>query len=249
MYALHQFGHGAASGFDEVVRAAGEVENGGFVRVNAKVVIESGKDFAEPDGAFVRFAAESVGGADGLAGFHAAAGKQGAGDARPMVAAGVGVDFGGAAEFSPNNEGNVFVHAAAVEIVDQGGDSLIEQGHVFAAAFEVAVVPVPTAEGEGDATGAGFHQSAGDEEVFEVFGAAVRAIFGIALAVFFADAGGFAGDVEGFGKFGGGENAKGLLSEGVQPFHSAAGIEIATEAVKAGQQAAAVVELVEGDAV
>ena len=126
MYALHQFGHGAASGFDEVVRTAGKVGDGGFVRVNAKVVIESGKDFAEPDGAFVGFAAKSVGGSDRLAGFHVAAGKQGAGDARPVIAAGVGVDFGGASEFAPNDERNVFVHAAAVKVIDQGGDSLIQ---------------------------------------------------------------------------------------------------------------------------
>ena len=157
LYALHQFGHGAASGFDEVVRAAGEVGDGGFVRVDAEVVVESGKDFAEPNGAFVGFAAESVCGADGLAGFHAAAGEQGAGDARPVIAAGVGVDFWGASEFAPDDDGNVFVHASLVKIVDQGGNALIQQGHVFAAAFEVAVVPVPAAEGEGNATGAGSH--------------------------------------------------------------------------------------------
>ena len=154
---LHKFGHGTASGFDEVVRAAGKVGDGGFVRVNAEVVVKRGKDFAEPDGSFLGFAAESVGGADGLAGFHAAAGKQSAGDARPVIASGVCVDFWGASEFAPNDERNVFVHAALVKVVDKGGDALIQQGHVFAAAFKVAVVPVPTAEGEGDATGAGFH--------------------------------------------------------------------------------------------
>ena len=246
---LHQFGHGAASGFDEVVGTAGEVGDGGFVRIDAEVVVKGGKDFAKSDGTLVGFAAESVGGADGLASFHAAAGEQSAGDARPMIAAGVGVDFWSAAEFSPNNKGNVFVHAALVKVIDQGGDALVEQWHVFAASFEVAVVPVPAAEGEGDATGAGFHQTAGDEEVFEIFGAAVRAVLWIAFAVFFADAGGFAGDVEGFGEFGGGKNAKSLLGEGVQPFHRAAGIEVASEAVKAGQQAAAVVELIQSDAV
>ena len=219
------------------------------MRIDTEVMVKGGKDFAESNGAFVGFAAKPVGGADGLAGVHAAAGKQGAGDARPVIAAGVGVDFGGAAEFAPNDEGDVFVHAALVKVVDQGGNALVEQGHVFAAAFEVAVVPVPAAEGESDATGAGFHQTAGDKKMFEVFGASVRAIFGIAFAVFFADAGGFSGDVEGFGEFGGGENAEGLLGEGIQSFHRAAGIDVASEAVKAGQQAAAVVELVKGDAV
>ena len=91
---------------------------------------------------------QPVGRADDLAGPHAAAGEQGAGDVRPVVAAGVLVDLGRAAELAPDDDRHVLVEPARVEVVDQGRQGLIELREVRAALAEVVPVEVPAAEGQ-----------------------------------------------------------------------------------------------------
>jgi len=70
----HQFPHGLGTVGDEEVRSAGKVLHGDLVYVDAEIVVEGGEDFAEGDRSFGGFAAEAIGGADDLAGFHSAAG-------------------------------------------------------------------------------------------------------------------------------------------------------------------------------
>src|ERR1043166_5019441 len=72
---------------------------------------------------------------------------------------------------------------------------------------------------------------------------------GIALAVAFNDTRVVALIIEGFQQCAGGEDAEGLLVEGIEPFHEAAGVDVASEPVEAGEQGAAIGESIEGYAV
>src|SRR5207248_10760095 len=87
---------------EQVHRPAGAVRDGGG-RVEAEVVIKRGEDVLEGDGPVLRDLAQPVGLADDLAGPQPAAGQQGAGDRRPVVATAIAVDLGGAAELAPDD--------------------------------------------------------------------------------------------------------------------------------------------------
>src|SRR5262245_41481730 len=128
----HELPHGLQSILDEELRTAIEVRDRDFVYVEAEAVIEGDEDFAELHGAFHRFASQAIGRADDASGLHAATENQTAGDAWPVVAAGVLVDRGGASEFAPDHYGHVFFQPAPVQIIDQGADALVQQGQVLA---------------------------------------------------------------------------------------------------------------------
>ena len=238
---LDQFADGLGAVFDEVARATLGVFDGGGVHVDAEVVVEGGEDFLKGDGAAVGFAAETVGGADDLAALHAAAGEEGHGDAGPVVATDLGADARGAAEFAPDEDGDVFVESALVEVVNEGGDGLVEDGEILAFAAEDVVVraavPVPLAVVDGDDAGTGLDEAAGGKEALgDARGAVfVDAFDFITGAVAGDDAGIFLGEVEGFGELGGSEEAHGLLGEGVVALHLAAGIHVAAELIDAGE--------------
>ena len=99
------------------------------MRGEAEVLVEGGHDVLIVDGAGGGFAGLFVGGADDLADFHAAAGEDGWGNARPMVAAALGVDFGCAAEFAPGDDGHVVKHAAFTEVGDERGHGVVDDRH------------------------------------------------------------------------------------------------------------------------
>src|SRR5258708_25728792 len=86
----------------QVLGAAGEVGEGDLGGVDPEVVVEGGEDFAELNGSGVAFAGLAIGGADDLAGLHAAAGKQGAGDTGPVVAGAILVDGARGCGLSPD---------------------------------------------------------------------------------------------------------------------------------------------------
>src|SRR5205085_2932913 len=98
----NQLAHWLIAIYQEM-RTAGQIGEGGFVHVNAHIVIESSEDFLEVDCPLHRFAAQSVGCANGLAGFHSPAGEQRAGNFWPMIAPGILVDDRSAAKFAPDN--------------------------------------------------------------------------------------------------------------------------------------------------
>lgn len=244
----NEFRHGEPA-VDEVVWAAGEVGDGDLIGVDPELVVERGEDLAEVDAAVGDFATETVGGSDDVAGFHAAAGEEGAADLRPVVAAAVFVDLGGAAEFAPCDDGDVLVHTAEVEVFDESAEALIEEREVCEEFGVVGAVEVPAAEVECDAAGTGLDEASGDEEVFAVARGTVAVVFGIAFAVAFADGGGFAADVERVHETAGGEDIEGFLGEAVGGFDCAAGVDVAAEAVEAGEEGAAVAEALEGDVI
>ena len=112
---------------DEILRAAAEVEFADGAEVEAEVVIESGPNFLEGDRAVHGVFAEAIGRADHLAGPHAAAGDESAGNLGPVVAAGTGIDLGRAAEFAPDDDGDVFIEAPLVQIGDEGRGRPVER--------------------------------------------------------------------------------------------------------------------------
>src|SRR4051812_35785343 len=71
---------------DQVLRAAGRVNECRRAHVDAKVVIERGDDFLEMAWAVLGILAEAIRAADRLARAHATAGEQGAADRGPVVA-------------------------------------------------------------------------------------------------------------------------------------------------------------------
>ncbi len=73
-------------------------------------------------------------------------GHQGHGDAGPVIPADLVADLRGAAEFPPDEDGGVLGETALVEVVDEGGDGLVEDGEILVLALEdlvpLAAVPV-----------------------------------------------------------------------------------------------------------
>ena len=61
--------------FDEILRAAVEIDERVGVGGDAEVVIERGKDLGERDGPVDGLAGQAAGGADHLPGAHAASGQ------------------------------------------------------------------------------------------------------------------------------------------------------------------------------
>ena len=157
------------------MRAVGGVVDHGVLDVDAELVIEGGEDVLIVHGPILRFFAQAVGRTDDLAHAHAAAGQEGARRLGPVVAAGGFVDAWSAAEFAPGDDADILVEAAGVQVFDQGGDSLIELVELRRKLGEVAAVPVPATEREGDATGPGLDQAPGQEELVHPVGAGVFA--------------------------------------------------------------------------
>ena len=71
-----------------------------------------------------------------------------------MVAARIFVDLRGAAELAPDDHGDVLLHAAVMQVLDQRADRLVELRKPLLQLSEVVAVIVPAAEGEGDAANA-----------------------------------------------------------------------------------------------
>src|SRR6266536_3462679 len=165
--------HRRTASIDEILRPAAQIGDGDLAHVDAEVVIERGEDVAELDRPLRCLAAQAIRGPDYLAGFHAAASEHAARDARPMVTAGVFVDGRGAPELAPDNDRNILVETALVQVLDQRADALIEQREVLPERAKIIAMMVPAAEGEGHAACAGLDEPPGDEHVFHEFGAAV----------------------------------------------------------------------------
>ena len=144
---------------------------------------------------------------------------------------------------------NIFIQTTLVQIFNQCAQALIEQRQVLSQRAEVIAVMIPAAEREGHAAGARFDKPARDEKMFHQFRAAVIAIARNALAVTFDQFRIFFREVQSLDQFARGEHPERLLIERVESFHQTAGINIATEAIEAGKQRAAIRQSIESDAV
>src|SRR5262245_9074731 len=94
-------------------RAVEDVAHDG-VWVDAEVVVDGGEDVAEMDRVLRGVTADAVGGAEHLAGGHAAARHDAVVDRSPMVAASVAIDARRAAELTPHDHADVVGQAALV---------------------------------------------------------------------------------------------------------------------------------------
>ena len=198
-------------------------------------MVERGKDLLNVDRSFLGFLAQSIGGADGLAGLHPAAGHQRAGVAWPVVAAGILVDFGSAAELTPGDYRDILVESTLVEVFHQGADPLVEGREVIAPILEIGAVPIPVAEAHRHAADTCLHQPASHQELVHVHGGRVPFQLGGTSAVAVSEPGTFLLDVQGLQQPAGGQDIEGLLVEAVQSFHQTGSVDVAAESVEALQ--------------
>ena len=188
----------AAADVGEAEVAAGVAVGEAFV-IEAEEVEDGGVEVVDVDGVHGGAEAEFVGGSVGGAAFGAAAGEPDAEAVGVVVAAFGGragflqLDGGGAAEFAAEEDEGVVEHPALAEVIDEGGDGLIDlagEGGVFG---DIVVI-VPRLAGavpELDEADAAFEEAAGDEGLAGVDAGAVGV----------ADVLGFAAGVEGVGGF------------------------------------------------
>src|SRR5438874_12857312 len=78
----------------------------------------------------VGFAAGGVGGAVNLPAFDAAASQDDAENFRIVVAPSGAVDLGSASKFGRDHDQGGIEHPALVKVADEGGESLVELGHL-----------------------------------------------------------------------------------------------------------------------
>ena len=90
-----------------------------------------------------RFAGDAVGGADHLAGTHAAAREQGGVHLRPMVAADLVADPRRAAELAHDDDAAIVGEAAPVQVFDQGADAVVEDRGSLPVAQKIGCSPGP----------------------------------------------------------------------------------------------------------
>src|SRR5438874_8324186 len=117
--ALNHFAQRLATGIDQMLWAASQVGHGHLVDVDAEVVIERGEHGPKLHWPFSRFAAKAISRADDLAGLHASGSQQSAGNARPMITAGVFVNRRGPSKFAPDHDRNILIEAALMNVFDQ----------------------------------------------------------------------------------------------------------------------------------
>ena len=149
--------------------AAIEVFDCGPIDIDPELAVESREDFLEVNGTSNGFAAETVGCSNRLAGVQSAAGKQRARDSRPVVAPAVGIDVRRAAEFAPDQYGDIAIQASIAEVVYQCRYALIEHWQVAPGVLKRRAMrlamPIPSSIRERDDSRSGFHQSSGTQKV------------------------------------------------------------------------------------
>jgi len=81
-----------------------------------------------------------------------------------VIAAFVRVDFRRASELGGEDDKGVVEQTAAVEIVEQGGKSLVEDLRLFREVDEIRIVGIPPTGGHFDTTDTVFHEATGEED-------------------------------------------------------------------------------------
>src|SRR6266498_1884566 len=112
---------------DQILRPAVRVEDARLTWIQADVAVEGREDFLELDRSPCRGTADAITRTDDLARAHAAARHEGAGQLRPVVAAGGVVDSRGAAEFTPDDDRYVIQETTHVQVFDQRGDGSVQE--------------------------------------------------------------------------------------------------------------------------
>ena len=209
----------AVAGFVVPLGTTGVIGQGDPLDVDSHIMVEGRKDFLEVDRTVIRFAAETIGGTDHLAGLHSTTGEQCVTDAGPVIPAAVVVDLGSPSKFAPGDDGRVFGESPLMQVFNQGGDGLIEIGEVLFGPFEVTAVPVPEAVAQRHHAGPCFNESTGQQELFVQTRGGVTLLTRGSFAITFANRGIFLGDIKCLDESSGGKDAECLFVESVQAFH------------------------------
>ena len=128
-----------------------------------------------------------------------------------MVPPPVLVDFGSAAELAPGDHRDILVQSPLMQVLHQGADPLVKGGQIVPSPLEIAAVPIPEAEADGNATNPGLHQPAGQEELSHQSGGGIPLMLRGSLSIALADSWIFLLQVQGFQEAAGGQNIEGLL--------------------------------------
>jgi hypothetical protein len=96
-----------------------------------------------------------------------------------VIAAVIGVDFGGAAKLGGQYDESVLQHASGLQILQQGAECGIEFLAEFRNAGEISIVGVPTAEGDFHEPHPVFDEAAGEQTALAEAVGAVFAAQGV----------------------------------------------------------------------
>ena len=170
---------------DEVLRSTRKVIHG-RVFGDSQEAVERRVDFTEMNRSVRDFTAQAIGRANDLSRPETTTSNQAATDAGPMIPSGVFVDLWGSAKFAPRDHSNVLIHSALVEVLNQGGEGLIEVGQMRVSCFaEVPTVKIPTPKIECHHSNTSLNKSSGHKEVLTVPGGTIAVTFFKSLAVTF----------------------------------------------------------------
>ncbi len=131
--------------------------------LHAQAFAEGLEEIVHGDGAVFDFDAVSVGFADNLATANAATGQSHVEGLGIMVAAGVGVDGGCAAEFAHPDDERFIEHAALLEIGNQSCERFVDGFGQLGGAAEIVLVGIPPVEYDFDKGDAGFNETTGEQ--------------------------------------------------------------------------------------
>ena len=199
--------------------------------------------FAEVERTLGNFCSQSICGSNHLTRTKSSTCQQSATDLWPVIAPGIGIDSRCSTKFSPGDDSDVLIHSTLMQVLDQGGQSLIKlrQMGVFHA-VEVIAVKVPATEVQRDHATTGFDKPACHQKVFEVPRSPVAESTGVALAITFSDGRWFGRDIKGFHQSATGQNIEGLLRQGIHAFKCARAIHIPAQSINTGQKTATLIQ-------
>ena len=166
------------------------------------------------DRPFLGMLTQSIGRSNYLTCSHAPACQQGTADLWPVVAAPVFVDDRCPTEFAPDDDRDILVQSAVVQIVQQCRQTLIQHRKMISCIFKVGpvrpTVPVPSSVGKSHDAGPGFNQSSGCQQVIVHQRAciAIPGIFGGTATVTITDSWIFLFQIESIDKLAGGQDSK-----------------------------------------
>lgn len=119
------------------------------VPVDAEVSVDGRPEIVGGQGPFARFFTFGIGGTDDLSGSHPTPGNQHGHGLRPVISTGLGhaclrallgIDAGGAAEFSGDDEQNFAIKPFVVEVFDKCGNGLVVDWEANASVFKQVAI-------------------------------------------------------------------------------------------------------------
>ena len=133
--------------------------------IDTEVVIDGGQHVAEMNGSVDGGCPELVGRPDHLTDLHAATSENRRVDSCPVIAPGILVDLGRAAELTPDHHGDVAIKPAGVDVLNQCRDSLVKEWKMLAQVREVAAMGIPESIPQRHTAHPGLGQASGNQKL------------------------------------------------------------------------------------